>query len=247
MRAVAVIPARYQSTRLPGKMLLAETGKYLVQHVYEQALSARRPEEVIVATDDERILSAATSFGAKTALTRKDHRTGTERVAEAAEGLEADIVVNVQGDEPLIEPALIDKLVETLADGEAQVSVGTAAYRFCDSERAADPNLVKLVVDRKWNALYFSRNPLPSYQKDRSERTYLGHVGIYAYRRDFLLKLMRMEATELEKAEKLEQLRILENGYDIRVVLTEQAYSGIDTREDYDRFVEEWKKRKPQE
>jgi 3-deoxy-manno-octulosonate cytidylyltransferase (CMP-KDO synthetase) len=227
-------------------MLLKETGKYLVQHVYEQAKKARLPEEVLIATDDNRILSAATSFGARAAITGKQHRTGTERVAEVAAGLEADIIVNVQGDEPLIDPGLIDRLVEVLT-AEQEVEVATAAYRLSDPGRAADPNLVKVVVDSSGEALYFSRSLLPHYQENGVERIYLGHVGIYAYRRKFLLELAKMKETPLEAAEKLEQLRVLESGHRIKLVLTEHAYTGIDTREDYDRFVAGWKKRNPQE
>jgi len=245
LRAAVVIPARYDSTRLPGKMLLSETGKFLVEHVYEQALRARLPQEVVIATDDDRVLSAATSFGARALLTRRDHRTGTERVAEAAVGLDAQIIVNLQGDEPLIAPDVIDSLVETLRANEA-VHVATAAFRVTDPRRAADSNLVKVVVDNSGNALYFSRSPVPCYRDEDGERIYLGHLGIYAYRRDFLEKLVRMDQTPLEVAEKLEQLRVLENGYSIRVVLTDYAGIGIDTRADYDRFVREWKRTAPQ-
>lgn len=246
MKPVVIIPARYQSTRLPGKMLLDETGKYLVQHVYEQALKARLPQEVVIATDDERILSAVTSFGARAVLTSASHGTGTQRVAEAAGGLKADIVVNVQGDEPEIAPELIDRLIEVLENEEGE-NVATAAFRFSDAKRAADPNLVKVVVDNEGRALYFSRSPLPYYQAADDERIYFGHVGVYAYRKEFLLKLTTMEQTPLEAAEKLEQLRVLESGYGIKVIVTEHPHTGIDTREDYDRFVEQWKKRSQQE
>lgn len=246
MKAVVIIPARYQSIRLPGKMLLSETGKYLVQHVYEQALKAQLPQEVVIATDDERILSAVTSFGARAVLTSRSHTTGTQRVAEAAGGLDADVVVNVQGDEPMIAPELIDRLIEVLQGREGE-DVATAAFRFSDPQRAADPNLVKVVMDNEGGALYFSRSPLPHYQDASGERIYFGHVGIYAYRRDFLLKLTGMAQTRLEAAEKLEQLRVLENGHGIKVIVTEHPYAGIDTREDYDRFVAQWKKRSQQE
>jgi 3-deoxy-manno-octulosonate cytidylyltransferase (CMP-KDO synthetase) len=246
VRAVVIIPARYESTRLPGKMLLSETGKYLVQHVYERALEARLPEQVLIATDDERILDAATAFGAQAAITGKSHRTGTERVAEVAAGVEAEIVVNLQGDEPLIDPVLIDRLVEAL-QAEREIDVATAAYRLDDPDTAADPNLVKVVLDKSGNALYFSRNPLPYYQNDGEQRIYFGHVGIYAYRREFLLAFAGMEQTPLEKAEKLEQLRVLESGYRIKVIQAERAFSGIDTRQDYDSFVREWKRETVQE
>lgn len=245
MNAVVVIPARYKSTRLPGKVLLNETGKYLVQHVYEQALKAKLAREVVIATDDDRVLGAATEFGARAALTGTHHRSGTERIAQVAAGMDADIIVNVQGDEPAIDPALIDRLIEVL-DKDAAVQVATAAYRITDEESAADPNLVKVVLDKSGDALYFSRSPVPYYRDEGGEQSFLAHIGIYAYRRDFLLELTRMEQTRLEAAEKLEQLRILENGHNIRVVITDEAASGIDTREDYDRFVDEWIKKNPQ-
>jgi 3-deoxy-manno-octulosonate cytidylyltransferase (CMP-KDO synthetase) len=241
VRAAIVIPARYQSTRLPGKMLLSQTGKYLVQHVYERAGMSRLAQKVLIATDDERILSAAASFGAEAVLTSGHHRTGTERVAEAASSLDVDFVVNLQGDEPTIDPELIDGLFEVL--DTQKVDVATAAFRFSDPERARDPNLVKVVVDRSGNALYFSRSALPYYRNGDSERIYYGHVGIYAYRRDFLLALTKLDETELEAAEKLEQLRILENGYSIRVVISGRKYAGIDTKEDYEGFVRQWRKK----
>ncbi len=246
LRAVVVIPARYDSTRLPGKMLLSETGKFLVEHVYEQALKARLPQEVIIATDDNRVQSAATSFGARVVLTRHDHRTGTERVAEAAAGLDAQVIVNLQGDEPSIAPDVIDSLVEAVT-ADPTVHVATAAFRLTDTQRAADPNLVKVVVDNSGNAMYFSRSPVPYYREEGAERIYFGHLGIYAYRKKFLEELVRLDQTKLEAAEKLEQLRVLESGYDMKVVITDYAGIGIDTREDYDRFVREWTKKAPQE
>jgi 3-deoxy-manno-octulosonate cytidylyltransferase (CMP-KDO synthetase) len=227
-------------------MMLSETGKFLVEHVYEQALKARLPKEIVIATDNDKILSAATSFGARVVLTRPDHRTGTERVAEAAAGLDADVIVNLQGDEPSIDPAAIDSLIETVMADPA-VQVATAAFRLTDPQRAADPNLVKVVMDSFGNALYFSRSPVPCYREEGVERIYHGHLGIYAYRKKFLEELVGMDQTRLEAAEKLEQLRVLENGYDIKVVITDCAGTGIDTREDYDRFVREWREQSARE
>jgi 3-deoxy-manno-octulosonate cytidylyltransferase (CMP-KDO synthetase) len=175
-------------------------------------------------------------------LTRPDHRTGTERVAEAAAGLDAEVVINLQGDEPSIAPEVIDSLAEAVI-ADPTVHVATAAFRFTDPGRAADPNLVKVVIDCSGNALYFSRSPVPCYREHGVERIYLGHVGIYAYRKSFLEKLVGMNQTELEVAEQLEQLRVLENGHALRVILTDYSGTGIDTREDYDRFVTEWKAR----
>jgi 3-deoxy-manno-octulosonate cytidylyltransferase (CMP-KDO synthetase) len=194
---------------------------------------------VLIATDDERVIRAAASFGAQVVLTGRRHGTGTERVAEAAAGIEADVVLNVQGDEPLIDPGLIDGLAAVM-EKEPAAAAASAAYRVSDPARAADPNLVKVVVDGSGNALYFSRSPVPYYRDAAAARSYLAHVGIYAYRKDFLIALAGMKETPLEAAEKLEQLRILENGRSVRIIETEYCHFGVDTPEDYRRFVEEW-------
>lgn len=245
MNSAVIIPARYQSTRLPHKMLLKETGKYLVQHVYEQAKKAGLPQDVMIATDDERILCAATEFGAKAVLTGDRHRSGTDRVAQVAAGLDVDVVINVGGDEPLIDPGVIDTIIGAFQQ-DPGVNVATAAFEFSDPERARDENLVKVVIDNSGRALYFSRSPIPYYRGNTEERIYLGHVGIYGYRRDFLLKLAKMKETELEAAEKLEQLRVLQSGHNIKVVVTDYNGVGIDSREDYDRFLAIWKERNQQ-
>jgi len=242
MTAIAVIPARYASTRLPGKPLLRDTGKYLIQHVCERISQARSLQGMIVATDDERIAEAVRGFGGRAAMTRADHVSGTDRVAEVAAGLDADLIVNVQGDEPEIEPAAIDQLVGLLA-AEPQVSMATLACPFAPTEDPANPNKVKVVLDRQGRALYFSRALVP-YPRDTQGRPtealgsgwYL-HLGIYAYRRDFLLRLAKMPPTPLEECERLEQLRVLENGFEIAVGIVPQAASGIDTPEDYAAFV----------
>lgn len=246
MKATAVIPARYASTRFPGKPLVKETGKYLIQHVYEQVARARSISRVIVATDDERILRAVESFGGTAAMTRADHPSGTDRVAEAAADGDADIVVNVQGDEPEIEPADIDKLVGLLAD-QPDTPMGTLACPFPAEGDPSDPNAVKVVIDARGRALYFSRALIP-YPRDTAGRAaangeggassaWLLHVGIYGYRRPFLLSLAKLPQTPLERIEKLEQLRVLEHGYPIAVGLVEHAAIGIDTPEDYAAFV----------
>lgn len=240
VNAAAVIPARYASTRLPGKPLLRETGKYLIQHVYEQVSRAKSLETVIVATDDERIAEGVRSFGGRAAMTRADHPSGTDRVAEVARGLDAEIIVNVQGDEPEIEPASIDKLVALLAD-DPNVPIGTLACPFPTTADPADPNAVKLVLGAGGRALYFSRSLIP-YPRDTAGRVaragnWLLHLGIYAYRRGFLLELAKLPPTPLEKAEKLEQLRVLENGYSMAVAVVDKAAIGIDTPEDYVAFV----------
>jgi 3-deoxy-manno-octulosonate cytidylyltransferase (CMP-KDO synthetase) len=260
MNVAAVIPARYASTRFPGKPLANETGKYLIQHVYEQVSRARSIAQVIVATDDERIRRAVQSFGGRAVMTRADHPSGTDRVAEVAAGLDAEIIVNVQGDEPEIEPGNIDKLVRLLAD-DAEVVIGTLACSFPAGADPRDPNAVKVVLDGRGRALYFSRALVP-YPRDSGGAAtvaqppsavcgtgvspvssgvggpWLLHLGIYAYRRDFLLRLAKLPPTPLEQVEKLEQLRALENGYAIAIAVVERSAVGIDTPADYAAFVE---------
>ncbi len=234
---VAIIPARLGSTRLPGKPLLRETGKFLIQHTVEQARRAERLDRVVVATDDPRIVDACASFGAECILTRGDHPTGTDRLAEAAAmmGLaEDDVVVNVQGDEPEIPPACIDALVDLL--GRAGTPMATLATRI-DAERAADPNRVKVVVDRRGRALYFSRSVIP-YDRDGAEPVaYLQHLGLYAYRAGFLRRYAALERTAAERAENLEQLRALQHGWAIAVATVDYDGAGIDTPADYEAFV----------
>jgi 3-deoxy-manno-octulosonate cytidylyltransferase (CMP-KDO synthetase) len=246
VNAIAVIPARYASTRFPGKPLLRETGKYLIQHVCEQVGQARSIDEVIVATDDERIAQAVRSFGGRVAMTRADHPSGTDRVAEVARGLNAEIIVNVQGDEPEIEPGSIDTLVGLLTSNPT-VRIGTLACPFPADADPTDPNAVKVVLNARGWALYFSRSLIP-YPRDTVGRPtlpgrWLLHLGIYAYRRSFLLELAKLPPTPLEQCEKLEQLRVLENGHAMAVGLVERAAIGIDTPEDYSAFVTRYQSR----
>jgi len=236
-RAVAVIPARFASTRLPGKPLLRETGKPLIQHVYEQVTQVARLSQVIVATDDERILAAVEGFGGKAVLTSPDHTCGTERVAEVAAGLEADLILNVQGDEPEVPPEDLATLLDLLA-GDERTPMATLAYPCDDPEQYRDPNVVKVVMDAEGYALYFSRSPLPAYRDQAPQRPhFFKHLGIYAYRREFLLRFTALPRTPLEQAEKLEQLRALEHGHRIRVALAGGDSTGIDTPQDYRAFV----------
>jgi 3-deoxy-manno-octulosonate cytidylyltransferase (CMP-KDO synthetase) len=241
VKTVIVIPARYASSRLPGKPLLRETGKYLVQHVYERASRARRASAVIVATDDSRIEAAVKSFGGRVAMTRRDHASGTDRVAEVARDLDADVVVNLQGDEPLIEPATLDSLAELLARDPA-ADMATVAVPFETVEDYRNPNCVKVVTDNAGRALYFSRSPIP-YVRDGAPdlaarpARFLLHLGLYAYRKSFLLELAQLPPDPLEKLEKLEQLRVLALGRRILVSTIEEAGLGVDTYEDYERFV----------
>lgn len=242
MRSVIVIPARFASTRLPGKPLLKETGKYLIQHVWEQACRCRA-ERVIVATDDENIRRAVASFGGEARLTRADHPTGTDRIAEVARDLEADVIVNIQGDEPEIEPAAIDRLIELLA-GDAGAVMSTLAVPFRREEDWRNPNCVKVVCDGRGRALYFSRSPIPHVREgapDFGSGRFLHHLGLYAYRREFLLQLASWPPEPVEHLEKLEQLRVLARGYALQVGVVSQGAKGVDTPEDYRAFVERWR------
>jgi 3-deoxy-manno-octulosonate cytidylyltransferase (CMP-KDO synthetase) len=241
MRTAIVIPARYGSTRLPGKPLLRSTGKYLIQHVVERAAQARRAESVVVATDDPRIASAVEGFGGTAVLTRRDHPSGTDRVAEVARSLAVDAVINLQGDEPLIDPADLDLLPDLLErDGGAEVA--TLAAPITSAEQWHSPHCVKVVCDDGGRALYFSRSPIPHVrdgEPDLAARPprFLQHLGLYAYRREFLLKLAATPPHPLEQAEKLEQLRVLALGKRVRVGVVRQAGRGVDTLEDYEAFV----------
>jgi 3-deoxy-manno-octulosonate cytidylyltransferase (CMP-KDO synthetase) len=241
----AYIPARYDSSRLPGKVLLKETGKYLIQHVYERVMQARHIEKVIIAADDERIIEAAAEFGAPAFMTSLEHKSGTDRIAEVARYHNHEFIVNVQGDEPDIEPAAVDQLAQMILD-HPEIDMGTLAVPINDMSRYENPNVVKVVVDNVGDALYFSRSSLPhggNHEKPLSELPVqpLHHLGIYAFRRDFLLKFVSLPRGRLEKQERLEQLRALEHGHKIRVGLLESANTGIDTPEQYEAFVERWK------
>ena len=241
MSVAAIIPARYASTRFPGKPLADETGKPLIQHVYEAVARAERVDRVLVATDDRRIADAVESFGGEAVLTRADHPSGTDRVAEAAAGLDADLIVNVQGDEPEMDPAAINVLVELMA-ARPDVPMGTLACRFARADDVANPACVKVVLDAAGNALYFSRSLIP-YPRDadgrvEAPRDWLLHLGIYAYRRRFLLELTQTPPAPLEQVERLEQLRALYVGARIAVAVVGHASTGIDTPEQYTAFVE---------
>lgn len=247
LRSIVVIPARLASTRLPRKMLLAETGKPLIQHTYESALSARRPAEVIVATDHEEIAAAVRAFGGRVEMTDPALPSGTDRVAEVARRLPAvDVVVNVQGDEPEAAGEAIDAMLDLLSL-RPDAPMATVAAPLHRREALNDPACVKVVCDNRGRALYFSRSliPFPREWDDRfvasESPVFLQHMGLYAYRRDFLLKLAQMPPSMLEQIERLEQLRVLEAGYPIHVALVRQASVGIDTPEDYRRFVERYR------
>lgn len=251
MKTLAVIPARYASSRLPAKPLLRETGKYLVQHVYERASAARHIDQVIVATDDARIEAAVKSFGGQVAMTRDDHQSGTDRVAEVAARHDADIVVNLQGDEPLIDPDALDFVAELLTRHQ-QAAMATLATPLLSLEQYHNPNCVKVVVGELGQALYFSRSPIPFVRDGapplgQEPFQFFLHIGLYAYRRDFLLKLAETPPTALEQLEKLEQLRVLSMGQRIQVGMVAHATAGVDTPEDYARFVAAWRLNQPEQ
>lgn len=241
MNIIAIIPARFGSTRFPGKALADLAGKPMIQHVYERTCAATLVSRAIVATDDSRIADAVRRTGGEAIMTSASHETGTDRLAEVARGLEADLIVNVQGDEPLIEPAMIDQAIEPFLH-EPGLRMGTLKSRIKNLHDFLSPNVVKVVTDGNGCALYFSRSPLPFFRDKwhdlKNEAFETGrllcfkHVGLYVYRRDFLLQFAAMPQTFLELSEKLEQLRALEHGEKIKVVETSFESLGVDTPED---------------
>jgi 3-deoxy-manno-octulosonate cytidylyltransferase (CMP-KDO synthetase) len=241
MRVTAVIPARYASTRFPGKPLADIHGKPMIQWVYERTHQSSGVHRVVVATDDERIAAAVTAFGGEVQLTRADHPTGTDRLAEVAARIETDLIVNVQGDEPLIDPRMIDQAVNAVRRNPGVV-MGTLKTPIASVEEYLNPNVVKVVTDRQGFALYFSRAPIP-YPRDLADDLEANfsrieafkHIGLYVYRKDFLLTYPRLSPTPLEQLEKLEQLRALEHGFRIKVAATELTSQGVDTPEDLER------------
>ncbi|MCS7033988.1 MAG: 3-deoxy-manno-octulosonate cytidylyltransferase [Phycisphaerae bacterium] len=237
MSAVVIIPARYGSSRFPAKMLAADSGRPLVQHVVDRVRQCRRIRAVIVATDDQRIANALRPFGTHAVMTSPDHQSGTDRIAEVARELSDEIIINVQGDEPEIEPEVVDRLVDRLEQGREPMV--TAATEFPAGADPNDPNLVKVVLAGDGRALYFSRAPIP-YRRDpqsSGNAPFLLHLGVYGYRREFLLQYTQWPQTPAELTEKLEQLRVLENGHPIHVLLVRRAVHGIDTPQQYQAFL----------
>jgi 3-deoxy-manno-octulosonate cytidylyltransferase (CMP-KDO synthetase) len=234
-RVIALIPARYESTRFPGKPLALIHGKPMIQHVFERTRAVSLVDQVLVATDDARIAEAVRAFGGDVVMTSTGHQTGTDRIAEAVTDLDAEIVVNVQGDVPFLESAMVDATV-ALMHADVMLPMATVKVPIRDQAEMTNPNVVKVVTDRDGYALYFSRSPLP-YWRDLASTAPLGykHIGLYAYRRDFLLRFARLAPTPLERAEKLEQLRALEWGFRIRVAETRGQSIEVDTPEDLER------------
>jgi len=231
MRVIGVIPARYGSTRFEGKPLADIWGKPMIQYVYERVQRASILDDVIVATDDLRIKEAVERFGGKAAMTSPKHPTGTDRSGEVVKDLDVNTVINIQGDEPLIDPKLIDEVGQPLLENP-QIEMATLAHEITTKEKHMDPNVVKVVIDAQGFALYFSRSLIPYPRKTENLHAY-EHIGIYAYRKNFLLDFIQLPPTPLEQTESLEQLRALENGYKIKVIITKK-YTGlsVDTRED---------------
>lgn len=238
VRVAGIIPARYASSRRPGKPLALIAGKSMIQRVYEQCMKSELLQSVCVATDDARIAEAVQAFGGRAAMTRADHPSGTDRVAEAASQLEADIVVNIQGDQPFIAPSMIDEAVAPLLEEDPE-EVSTLMFPITNEDDLHNPNVVKVVTDLAGRALYFSRSLIP-YPRGAEEHTVFEHVGLYVYRKDTLMRLTRLPATPLERVESLEQLRWLQHGLRIRVTesaVPDRAFHGfsIDTQEDFER------------
>ncbi|MBI1893008.1 MAG: 3-deoxy-manno-octulosonate cytidylyltransferase [Candidatus Rokubacteria bacterium] len=236
MTAIVVIPARYGATRFPGKLLADLHGKPLIQHAWERARELASVSRVLVATDDERISRAVLGFGGEVVMTRVDHPSGTDRVGEVARALSAELIVNLQGDEPLIDTKAVDELVRTMSR-EPGIVMGTLAHAINQEGELASPHVVKVVVDQEGFALYFSRAPVP-FARSRGKHPPLRHIGLYVYRRDFLLTLTSLPPSPPELTEGLEQLRALEHGYRIKVLLSPTPSFGVDTPEDLIRLRE---------
>jgi 3-deoxy-manno-octulosonate cytidylyltransferase (CMP-KDO synthetase) len=235
MKTVGIIPARYGSTRLEGKPLKDICGKPMIQLVYEAAQQTRLIEEVYVATDDKRIVDAVEQFGGNVRLTSADHKTGTDRIAEVAASLDAEIIVNIQGDEPLLNPAMIDEVIQPFVD-EPTLPMSTLCVPIFEEDALHDPNVVKAVFDQQGYALYFSRSLIPYPRKRENFQAY-EHLGLYAYRKDFLLTYISLPQGRLEIIESLEQLRVLESGYKLKIAVSTHPYDGIsvDTQDDLER------------
>jgi len=264
VKVLVCIPARYGSTRFKGKVLAKDTGKFLIQYTYERACAAKLPQKVIIAADDKRIADAAESFGADCIMTSKGCKSGTDRIAEAVKNIDAEIIVNLQADEPEIDPANIDAVAQLLIKNP-DYQMATLAADFKNKDQITDPNIVKVILtsherratpvrrsfseggsDEPAQAIYFSRSPIPYDRRQGGigpVQNYLRHIGIYAYRKDFLLKIMKLPQTPLEKIEKLEQLRAIENGFDILVGKVKHTSDGIDTPQQYAEFVKREKQR----
>ena len=243
MNVIGVIPARYKASRFEGKLLADLSGKPVIQHVWQKAKESKLLDDLMIACDDERILRAAKGFGAKAVLTSPDHVSGSDRIAEAVKDLDVRVVINIQGDEPLLAHSIIDDLARMMLDNP-DVSVGTVVKKITAVEEIQNPNVVKVVIDKNQFALYFSRTAIPYNREniDPKDIVYFKHLGIYAYRKEFLVRFKNLPVSLLEKTEKLEQLRILEAGYRIKTVETDVETIGIDTKEDLKRVEAKYRR-----
>jgi 3-deoxy-manno-octulosonate cytidylyltransferase (CMP-KDO synthetase) len=233
MKATGIIPARFDSSRFEGKVLAEIQGKPLIWHVYTRAKQAKLLDEVIIATDSKKVKKTAEKFGAEVVMTDSNVATGTDRISQVAESIHSDLVVNIQGDEPLINPPLIDELIQKLYD-DLSLNITTAVYKTDTAEELNDPNVVKVVKSRDDFALYFSRSLIP-YPRNKEKLFFYKHLGIYAYRRGFLLSFSTLPPADLEEIEGLEQLRVLEYGYKIKVIESKVDSVGVDTPEDLEK------------
>ncbi len=232
IQAIGIIPARYGATRFEGKLLKDLCGKPVIQHVYERAKKAKLLDDLIIAADDDRIVKAVEGFGGKVVFTSNLHSTGTDRLTEVVNEIDVKIVVNIQGDEPLIHPLLIDDLVRAMQD-DPEAVMATVVKKSQSLEEFRSPDVVKAVIDQNHHALYFSRQPIPALLKLDAEKAFFyKHIGIYAYNKDFLFTFKKLPKSYLEKNERLEQLRALESGYKIKVIETKFETIGVDTPED---------------
>lgn len=247
MNKIVVIPARLNSSRLPNKVLLDLNGKTVVQRVYEQCLKAKNIDEVYIATDSTKVKESCETFTSNIIMTKDTHESGTDRIAEAVTSIECDVVINVQGDEPFIDPNLIDELVNSFENTQTQMASAMHKIRYVDELK--NHNVVKVTVDKNSEALYFSRSIIPHHRDDWESLLnhhetipeplrFFRHLGIYGYTKEFLLNYSQMEPTYLERLEKLEQLRVLENGYKIKMIETDYNSIGVDTKEDYIKAIE---------
>lgn len=236
MKFLGVIPARYGSTRFEGKPLETIHGKTMIEWVYKRSLSSKL-DKVVVATDDDRIAEVVKAFGGEVILTSRDHETGTDRIAEVAKVYkEFDVIINVQGDEPLIESSMINSLITPFLE-EPELKMATLKYKLDNMEDVNNPNIVKVICDKNDYAIYFSRNPIP-FPRKLDISNYYKHIGVYAYKRDFVLDYAKMPQTPLEISESLEQLRVLENAYKIKVLETKHKVLGVDTPEDLIKVID---------
>ncbi len=242
MKIIGVIPARWASTRFEGKVLAEIAGKPMIQHVWEEVRRSKVLNDVIIACDDKKVLMCAQCFGARAVLTSPKHASGTDRIAEAVKNIKADIIVNIQGDEPLIKVKVVDELARALLK-DKDADMATVIKVIEKNEELANPNVVKVVIDKNKNALYFSRSLIP-FNRDKSEVKYYKHLGIYAYRKSSLVRFTKLAKSKLENIEKLEQLRALENGFKIRAIETTIETVGVDTPEDLKRVVKLMKKKR---